>query len=63
MCEGWPGIERTKSASGRLRFWAEESVPSWKTQSGIAQEIFSGTSINVLFQESLISAGIHTNKG
>eukprot|EP00983_Pelagomonas_calceolata_P052733 1142979-Pelagomonas_calceolata.AAC.2 len=44
MCEGRPGLERTKTAVGRLWFRAEESVPLGKTQSGIAWEMFSGFS-------------------
>eukprot|EP00983_Pelagomonas_calceolata_P061422 1146833-Pelagomonas_calceolata.AAC.1 len=46
MGKGWarrPGIERTRRASGRLWWRAEEPVPLGKTQSGTAQEMFSGT--------------------
>eukprot|EP00983_Pelagomonas_calceolata_P044983 1139512-Pelagomonas_calceolata.AAC.3 len=43
MCEGRPGMERTKIASGRLWCRAEEAVPVGKNQSGIAREMFSGT--------------------
>eukprot|EP00983_Pelagomonas_calceolata_P007855 257145-Pelagomonas_calceolata.AAC.1 len=30
MCEGWPGMERTETASGRLWCRAEEPVPEKK---------------------------------
>eukprot|EP00983_Pelagomonas_calceolata_P126072 1161267-Pelagomonas_calceolata.AAC.7 len=59
--QGHPGIERTKTASGRLWFQAEEPVPLGKKQSGIAQEVFSGNFIPC--SRSPILASIHTNKG
>eukprot|EP00983_Pelagomonas_calceolata_P105961 1159184-Pelagomonas_calceolata.AAC.6 len=58
---GRPGIEHTKTASGQLWCQAEEPVAIGKIQSGIAQEMFSGTSRTSLLKESLILEGIHTN--
>eukprot|EP00983_Pelagomonas_calceolata_P064150 1147998-Pelagomonas_calceolata.AAC.1 len=40
----WPGIKRTKTASGRLWCRAEDPVTLGKTHSGITWEMLSGTS-------------------
>eukprot|EP00983_Pelagomonas_calceolata_P054316 1143650-Pelagomonas_calceolata.AAC.1 len=42
---GRPGIERTKTASGRLWFQVEEPVLLGENHAGIAREVFPGTSI------------------
>eukprot|EP00983_Pelagomonas_calceolata_P086225 1156720-Pelagomonas_calceolata.AAC.8 len=50
---GRPRIKRTKTASGRLWCREEEPVPIGRCFQGL----------HALIQESLISAGIHTNEG